>query len=78
MAKKVPIVDAARPEIEEAWEQWPDRQDPATTQNMFDFFMWMSHERRDLLDYRTTIGDEQWQEVKLWLLKYEDYKLRDT
>lgn len=62
----------ARRQIESAWESWPDRPVPAKSTDIFHFYKWLQFERPDLLIYRDDfVGDEQWQEIKRWLLEYE-------
>ena len=53
--------------IERAWEAWPGRKNPASTQNMHEFF----RQHSKLMDYRDAQSNDVWQEVKVWLIAYE-------
>jgi hypothetical protein len=69
------MLDEARRDIERMWDEWPQRPERATTFDMRKFYDHLLDKWKALLEYRDfTTTDERWQEVKYWLIAYEELK----
>ncbi len=61
-----------RVEIERLWAEWFKRQ-PKNTFVMMEFFDdVLLSDRRDLLEFKNAYSDNGWQQVKYWLLAYDE------
>ncbi len=52
------------------WKRWDKKSTPASRDDMFAFFRWLSVNRTDLLNFRCH-GDK-WEHVHGWLRQHED------
>jgi hypothetical protein len=70
--------DELQREVAEEWEKWPGRKQPSDTFNMPDFYKQLDGLRPDLFEGQNIVGDELWQRVKIWLVRYERSQGREN